>query len=138
MIEQSQQLLLAIFGFIAFDYDLQTLDENSENNQNQLTQAFYSLLNTMQTLFQLPTFLARIFLFLNFKVRHARVVIDQYLEKMIEQELNVTSEMRTERKKTSLIASLVSSLQEDEELEGNKPEKEKKGRLCKIRKIFFY
>lgn len=128
MIEQSQQLLLAIFGFIAFDYDLQTLDENSENNQNQLTQAFYSLLNTMQTLFQLPTFLARIFLFLNFKVRHARAVIDQYLEKMIEQELNTTSEMRTERKKTSLIASLVSSLQEDEKLEGNKPEKEKKGR----------
>lgn len=127
MIEQSQQLLMAAFGYIAFDYDLQTLDDQPENSHNELTQAFYSLLNSMQILFQLPTFLARLFILLNFKVRRARATIDQYLEKMIEHELNATSEMRTERKRTSLIASLVTSLQEDEKLEASKPEKDKQG-----------
>ncbi|CAF1075692.1 unnamed protein product [Rotaria sordida] len=127
MIEQSQQLLLAIFGFIAFNYDLGTLNDNSENSQNELTQAFYSLLNTMQTLLQLPTFLGRIFCFLNFKARRARIIIDRYLENMIEQELNTPIEMRTERKRTCFIASLVTSLQEDEKLEATKPEEEKRG-----------
>ncbi|CAF4399075.1 unnamed protein product [Rotaria sp. Silwood2] len=127
MIEQSQQLLLAIFGFIAFDYDLETLDDNSENSQNELTQALYSLLNTMQILLQLPTFLGRIFFFLNFKARRARTIIDRYLEKMIEHELNTTIDMRMERKRTCFIASLVTSLQENEKLEAAKPEEEKKG-----------
>ena len=127
MIEQSQQLLLAVFGLIAFDYDLQTLDDQSVNKRNELTEAFYSLVNTMQTLFQLPTFLARIFMFLNFKARRGRVIIDKYLENMIENELNATPDMTAERKRTSPIASLVTSLQEDEKLEGNKPEEEKKG-----------
>ncbi|CAF2409425.1 unnamed protein product [Rotaria sp. Silwood2] len=129
MIEQSQQLLLAIFGFIAFDYDLETLDDNSENSQNELTQALYSLLNTMQILLQLPTFLGRIFFFLNFKARRARTIIDRYLEKMIEHELNTTIDMRMERKRTCFIASLVTSLQENEKLEAAKPEEEKKGRF---------
>ena len=125
MNEQAQQLLMSIFGFIAFDYDLQTLDDN----HNELTQAFYSLLNTMQILFRLPIFLGRIFVFLNFPARRARKIIDRYLENMIEHELNETSEMRDKRKRTSLIASLVTSLQEDENLEANKAEEEKRGRV---------
>jgi hypothetical protein len=56
-----------------FDYDLQTHDDN---NQNKLTQAFYLLLNSIQTIYQLPTFL-----FLNLRIRHTRNIIDQYLEK---------------------------------------------------------
>lgn len=129
MIEQSQQLLMAIFGFIAFDYDLQTLDNRTENVQNELTQAFYTLLNSMQTLFQLPTFLGRLFMLLNFKIQRARATIDQYLNKMIEHELNATPDMRAERKRTCLIASLVTSLQEDEQLEASKSEKDKQGKL---------
>jgi cytochrome P450 len=128
MIEQSERLLLAVFGFIAFDYDLQTLDDNAENSQHELTHAFYSILNSMQTILQLPVFLGRLFMFLNFKARRARMVIDQYLDQTIEHELNATAEMREKRKRTSLIASLVTSLQEDEKLEASKPEEEKKGR----------
>ena len=128
MIEQSQQLLMTIFGFIAFDYDLQTLDDQPENKSNELTQAFYSLLNTMQILFSLPLAIARMYLFFNLKARRARRMIDQYLEKMIEHELNATPDMRAQRKRTSLIASLVTSLQEDEKFEANKPEEEKKGK----------
>ncbi|CAF1178689.1 unnamed protein product [Adineta steineri] len=127
MIEQSQQLLLGIFGFIAFDYDLQTLEENSGNNKHELTEAFHSFLNTMQIVLQLPTFVARIFWFLNFKARRARTIIDRYVNDMIEHELNSSSEMRSERKRTSFIASLVISLQVDEKAEGAKPEEEKKG-----------
>jgi hypothetical protein len=46
---------------------------------------------------------------------------------MIEQELRQTPEMRSERKRTSLIASLVNSLQQDEKLEEKKLEEDKKG-----------
>lgn len=132
MIEQSQQLLLAIFGYIGFDYDLHTLDDNSGQNENELTQAFYSILNSMQIVLLSPMLLARLFVFLNFKARRAQVVLNKYFESMIEHELNASSEMRAERKRTSLIASLVTSLQEDEKLEATKPEEEKKGRLLKI------
>ena len=128
MIEQSQQLLMAVFGFIAFDYDLHTLDDDSNSEQNELTQAFYSLLNTMQILFRLPVSVARLFWFLNFKARRARAVIDRYLEKMIEHEQNASEDTRAARKRTTLIASLVTSLQQDEQLEAAKPEEEKKGR----------
>jgi len=46
---------------------------------------------------------------------------------MIEHELNATSDMRVERKRTSLIASLVISVQEDEKVED-----EKNGRFYEI------
>ncbi|CAF4448476.1 unnamed protein product, partial [Adineta steineri] len=81
----------------------------------------------MQIVLQLPTLLARIFWFLNFKARRARTVIDRYVNEMIEHELNSSLEMRSERKRTSFIASLVTSLQVDEKAEGAKPEEEKKG-----------
>lgn len=129
MIEQSQQLLMSIFGYIAFDYDLQTLDDQSEMQSNELTDAFYSLLNTMQILFSLPLAIARMYLFFNLKARRARRLIDQYLERMIEHELNATPDMRAQRKRTSLIASLVTSLQEDEQCEAKKSEEEKKGKV---------
>jgi hypothetical protein len=47
---------------------------------------------------------------------------------MIEQELGETEESRTQRKRTSLIASLVASLQPDEKLEATKREEDKKGK----------
>jgi hypothetical protein len=47
---------------------------------------------------------------------------------MIEQELRETPQMRAERKRTSLIASLVESLQQDEKVEEKKSEETKKGR----------
>jgi hypothetical protein len=77
-------------------------------------------------------------MFLNFKARRARVIIDRYLESMIEHELNATSDMREKRKRTSLIASLVTSLQEDENVEASKPEEEKKGRFSIKTKTFVY
>ncbi|CAF3315426.1 unnamed protein product [Rotaria sp. Silwood2] len=46
---------------------------------------------------------------------------------MIEQEFNESPESRAQRKRTSLIASLVDSLQMDEEAEAKKSEEQKKG-----------
>jgi hypothetical protein len=60
---------------------------------------------------------------------------------MIEKELRETSAMRAERKRTSLIAALVSSLQEDENLEATKTEEDKKrlaiGRIDGLDQSFF-
>jgi hypothetical protein len=128
MIEQSQQLLLAIFGFIAFDYDLQTLDDGNNSGTSELTRAFHIFLSAAMDVIRLPTIVGRVYLLLNLNYRRSRAVIDQYLQQMIEQELRETPAMRAERKKTSLIAALVASLQEDEQLEATKSEENKKGR----------
>ncbi|CAF3775952.1 unnamed protein product [Rotaria magnacalcarata] len=93
-----------MFCFIACNYDLKTLVDNSDNSKNELTQALYSPLNAMQTILQLPTL----------------------LKKIIDIELNMTSEMRAERKRISFIASLVTLLQKDEKLEASKREEQKK------------
>lgn len=79
-----------------------------------MTQSFHIYLDAGLICAQLPTILRRIYLFLNPRYRHAKSIINRYLERMIEQELRETSETRAERKRTSLIASLVDSLQQDE------------------------
>jgi hypothetical protein len=126
MIEQSQQLLLSIFGYIAFDYDLQTLDNEYNSQKNELTQALHVHLGAVTIAILLPRIIGRIYL-LNPAYRQALSTIDRYLEQMIEQELRETPEMRAQRKRTSLIASLVDSLQQDEKLEAKKSEEDKKG-----------
>jgi len=120
MVEQCQQLLLSIFGYIAFDYDLQTLDNEYNSQKNELTQALHVHLGAVTIAILLPRIIGRIYLLLNFKYQRARSIIDRYLQQMIEQELRETPQMRAERKKTSLIASLVDSLQQDDKFEENK------------------
>ncbi|CAF3437696.1 unnamed protein product [Rotaria socialis] len=127
MIEQCQQLTLAIFGVIAFDFDLQTLEDENNSGKNELTRALYIHLEAAMKLIQLPTIIGRIYLFLNPVYRQARTIIDRYLQRMIEQELQESSMVRAERKRTSLIASLVTSLQQDERAEALKTEETKKG-----------
>ena len=133
MIEQSQQLTLAIFGYIAFDFDLQTLDDENNSVKHELTRALYSHLNAAMVLIQLPVIVGRLYLSLNPEYRQARRVIERYLRQMIEQELQEAPTMRAERKRTSLIASLVASLQADEQLEETKSEEDKKGRFLFFR-----
>ncbi|CAF4448879.1 unnamed protein product [Rotaria socialis] len=113
MVEQSHRLLLAVFCFIACNCDLKTLVDSPGSSKNELAQALYSLMNAMQTILQLPILLSRIFRFLE--------------KKIINTELNMTSEMRAERKRISFIGSLVTSLQKDEKLEASKLKEEKKG-----------
>jgi hypothetical protein len=52
-VQQCQNLLLDMFGFIAFDYDLETLDSSNMAENNELTHALQHLLNAFQTIFYL-------------------------------------------------------------------------------------
>jgi cytochrome P450 len=129
IIQQSQNLLLQIFGLIAFDYNLETLEHNNENKKtNELTQALNSLLNAVDIVFYAPKIVSIIYLKLHPRYQRARRTIEKYLNQMIEQELGESSKSRSERKRTCLIASLVDSLQNDEKIESMKKEEDRKGK----------
>ncbi len=117
-------MLLQIFGQIAFDYNLETL-ENKGNNL--LTQALNDMLNVLDIIYYAPRTFAIVYLKLHFRYQRARRIIDQYLNQMIEQELNENLQSPLERKRTCLIASLVASLQQDENVEAMKNEEARKG-----------
>jgi hypothetical protein len=128
IVEQCQNLSLAIFGFIAFDYDLQTLEESNINKKNKLTQALGDFLDVFIQTTRLPNLVSEIYLKFSPKYRRTRAIIEEYLNRIIDQELRKTPEEIAEQKRTSLIASLVTSLQADEQAEAAKPEQEKKGK----------
>ena len=127
--EETRQLLLAIFGFIAFDYDLQIFDYQckSKEKEEELISSMDTFFNTIVRIVEMPIIIGRIYLFFNLKYRRARLILNRYIQQIIDQELKQTVEMRIERKRTSLIASLVSSLQQDENVEARKPEEDKQG-----------
>ncbi|CAF3145726.1 unnamed protein product [Rotaria sp. Silwood2] len=126
-VNQCQNVILGIFGFTGFDYDLKTLDESNINNKNQLTMAIYHFMGVFVKSFQMPHIATKIYLKFSFQYRHAMVTISKYLNQMIEQEQRKTLEEIAQRKRISSIASLIGSLQQDEKHEATKPEEEKKG-----------
>jgi cytochrome P450 len=129
IVHQCQNLLLLIFGFITFDYDLETLDDDSITCNNELTQALHDFMSSIEIVFFSPVFVATLYLKLSSRHRRAKAVIERYLYRMIENELAESPESRLQRKRTCLIASLVALLQTDEKLEATKSEEEKKGKI---------
>ncbi len=125
--EQCHELLLAIFGLIAFDYDLQTLDDENSAGQNELTVALRDFLSTFQMTLKLPNFIAAVYLKFNSKYQRAHAVIERYLYQMMEREMSQSKEEIEQRKRTCLIASLVNSLQKDEAMEARKRDEDKEG-----------
>ncbi len=132
IVDQCQNLSLSIFGFLAFNYDLQTLEESNINKKNKLTQALNDFLDIFVHTTRLPISLSELYLKFNPRYQRARTVIDEYLNQIIEQEQRKTPEEIAEQKRTSLIASLVTSLQSDEKAEAAKPEQERKGALSSL------
>lgn len=128
IVEKCQNLSLAIFGFIGFDYDLQTLEEISGNQQSQLRKALRDFLKIFLLTVPVPTFISQLYLKISPQHRRNMITISSCIKQMIEQEQSKTSEEIAERKRTSFIASLVGSLQQDEKAEAAKPEQEKKGK----------
>jgi len=124
---QCHELLLSIFGFIAFDYDLQTLDDDKLAGRNELAVALQDFLGAFQKTLQMPNFIAKIFLKTNEKYKRAKGIIERYLYDMMEQELNQSRDVTEQRKRNCLIASLVGSLQENEQAEAEKNDEDKKG-----------
>ena len=108
IVEQSKNLLLDVFGFIAFDYDLEML---KQNKNNPLSKALQDFLSIYSLVIYSPRILASFFL--KFKGR-SRKLIRTYFNRMIDDELKETEQSRARRKRTSLIASLVASLQPDD------------------------
>ncbi|CAF1445348.1 unnamed protein product, partial [Rotaria sp. Silwood1] len=127
IIEQCQNLLLEIFGLIAFDYDLETLDKNDSGNKNELTKALRDIMSTFRMTVYAPRIISIIYLKWSSRYQQAQATVERYLNKMIEQEMVESPDSIAQRKKTSLIASLVSSLQTDERAEARKKEEDKKG-----------
>jgi hypothetical protein len=76
---------------------------------------------------RIPHTVAKLYLKLGPRYRRAKFIIKKYLNQIIEQEQRKTREEIAEQKRTSLIASLITSLQPDEKAEAAKPEQERKG-----------
>ncbi|CAF4524344.1 unnamed protein product [Rotaria sp. Silwood2] len=119
--------MLAIFGFIAFDYDLRTLEEDHKTGSNELAEALEVINNAFQLVTYAPRWLSILYLKLSSRHQRAKKLVEQYLYRIIEQEMNESPELRAQRKRTSLIASLVGSIPFDEKNEATKREEEKTG-----------
>jgi hypothetical protein len=126
IIQQSENLMLAILGWIAFDYDLETLDGD---RTNELTEALKSFLSIFEIVSYMPRALNIVYLKLSRRHQQAKDTVERYFNRMIDMELNQSEEWRIQRKRTSLIASLVTSLQEDTEIEAKTSEEGKKGNI---------
>ncbi|CAF3333815.1 unnamed protein product [Rotaria sp. Silwood2] len=127
IVQQTQDLLLAIFGLIGFNYDLETLDSDISAQKNEFVQAFRELLKPFDIALYLPSTLLAIYSKIHPRIRRLKATLHRNLFEIMKNELNESSELISRRKRTCLVASLVASLQTDEELEATKTEKEKKG-----------
>ncbi|CAF3279416.1 unnamed protein product [Rotaria socialis] len=99
VVEQCQNLLLEIFGLIAFDYDLETLDGNDSGNNNELTKALRDIMSIFRMIIYAPSIVSTIYLKLSPKYRRASATVERYLHRMVEQELAETPDSRLQRKK---------------------------------------
>ncbi|CAF4429106.1 unnamed protein product [Rotaria sp. Silwood2] len=123
---QCQNLLLEIFGLISFDYNLDALNEY-DSNKNELTTALYEFMSSCKLVFFSPPIIGSIYTHFSYRHRQAKAIIERYIYQLMDNEMAETIESRAQRKRTCLIASLVASLQEDEEAEAKKSEDQKQG-----------
>ena len=121
IVKQCEHLFLIIFGHIGFNYDLEMRVDNA------FYQALQDYLSIFKTTLYMHEFMNKIYLKFNSKYQRAEAVIQQYLDRMIDHQQNENTESTKERVKTSLIDSLVNSMQKDEKVEASKSENEKKG-----------
>jgi hypothetical protein len=117
---------------------LETLNDDGTENNNELTQEFQYKMSLFQMVSYSPRFLSKIYVNLSRRYRRSQAIINKYLNQITEQELKESPESRAERKRTCLIASLVSSLQEDEKAEAMKNESDKKGTDISLKSIKNY
>ncbi|CAF1385866.1 unnamed protein product [Rotaria sp. Silwood1] len=127
VVKDCQNLLLEIFGFIGFDYDLQMLGDDDSAKNNRLTKSLKDFLDILFFALLLPSTLAKIYLKLNSRDCQAMNVFREYADRIIEQEKNKGSQSILERKRKCLIASLVGSWQQDEKIETTLPEEKQRG-----------
>ncbi|CAF3604744.1 unnamed protein product [Rotaria sordida] len=133
IVKDCQNLLLDIFCFIGFDYDLQTLGNDDSSQSNRLKKSLKDYLDVIALALLLPVTIAKIYVKFNSRYRQALNVIREYTDRIIEQEQSKGSETILERKRKCLIASLVGSRQQDEKIELALPEEKRKD--CVIQEV---
>lgn len=138
IVRQSKNLLLHIFGYIAFDYNLNTLDDDDTAANNDLAWALQELLDLVQNVLRTPDIINLISLKLNFRYRRAQAIFERYCNEIIEHELAESPESIAQRKRQSLIASLVSSLQQDEQTKAKTREEDKKGQFASFKTLILF
>ena len=134
IVHQCQNLLLAIFGFIGFDCDLETLNDDGSESNNEFTHQLRYKMSLFRVASFSPRFLSKIYINISRRYRRSTAIINKSVNQMIEKELIESSESRAERKRTSLIASLVASLEQDEKAEAMKNE-DQKGNDIEFKKL---
>jgi cytochrome P450 len=115
LVHRCQRLTTNIIGFIAFDYDLES--EVGSALQTVLHDFIYYAAFVMKYAW-LPRWLSKLYLKLNWKYQRTHRFLYELAEKIVQQEQNNKNSMEQKQSK-SLIASLVSSLNEqanDEQL----------------------
>lgn len=110
IVDQCQKLLLNIFGLIAFDYDLHTLDEITDPTSEQVKRALENMLSAFRMLIYSPRLIAMAYTKLSPSYRRSQKFLKDFVDQIVEQELTNDVNVIFERKKTCLIASLVASL----------------------------
>ena len=75
--------------------------------KKEFSEALHDLLNVMKVVHYLPRRFLINYLYFHFSYQRTRKIVQKYLNQIIEQEVNETPQSRLERKRTSLIASLV-------------------------------
>ena len=73
-----------------------------------------------------PRIVGAIYTKLSHRYRRAKAVIARYIYQMIDNEMGASKESIAQRKRTCLIASLIASLQKDEEVKAKKVKMRKK------------
>ncbi|CAF1159500.1 unnamed protein product [Didymodactylos carnosus] len=127
IVQQSKSLLLDIIGFIAFDYDLQTVEQSEQDEKKELTKALNIFINMHHTIMQaafVPTILFKWWLKLNLRYQNALKTLQYTAYSIIAKESEYTGH---QVKPKNLISMLVSSLQKNEEDERKKSEVDKYG-----------
>jgi hypothetical protein len=128
IVHQCQNVLLDIFGFIALDYDLEALtDDDDSTNDKELIQAIRVMLDVTVKVIHWPSFLGSLYVKLSPRYKRTKAIIEQYGNQIIEHQLAQTPESIAQRKRSSFISALVSSLQQDEKSEAMKSEEDKTG-----------
>ncbi|CAF2970722.1 unnamed protein product [Rotaria sp. Silwood2] len=92
IVQQTQNLLLAIFGFIAFDYDLEAFDSDVSPCKNEFVQTFRELLSLFDIALYWPSALLAICFKMHPRIRRLKVILERNLFQIMKNELNERSE----------------------------------------------
>ncbi|CAF3293043.1 unnamed protein product [Rotaria sp. Silwood2] len=92
IVQQTQNLLPAIFGFIAFDYDLEALDSDVSPCKNEFVRTFCELLSLFDIDLYLSSALLAICLKVHPRIRRLKAILERNLFQIMKNELNERSE----------------------------------------------